>query len=113
MARDMVERREHGGGAVWFWAPVLVILFVGGAFSVGAYFHGEHDLSVIESIGVGFGGVAGLILGLFAAFFGLILGAGALAFSLFLVASPILCVILLFLLLRKNKEARALRASPE
>ena len=97
--------RGSGGGAVWFWAPLLVILFVGGAFSVAAYFDADHDLSIIESIG--FGGVAGLILGLFAAFFGLIVAGGALAFSLFLVASPILCLILLFLLLRKNSRDKA------
>ncbi len=105
MANREVSARG-GGGAIWFWAPLLVILSVGAAFSVGAYFHSESDLNAIESIGAGFGGVAALIFGLFAAFFGLIMAGGAVAFSLFLVASPILTIILLFLLLRKNQRER-------
>lgn len=102
MSERNVEPRR--AGSVWFWAPLIVILFVGAAFSVGAYFSNEHDLSVIESIGLGYAGVAGLILGLFGAVFGLIFAGGALAFSLFLVASPVLTIILLFLLLRKNRR---------
>lgn len=102
----MSSEVRRGGGAVWFWAPLIVIVFVGAAFSVGAYFHNDSDLTVIESVGAGYAGVAALIFGLFAAFFGLVVGAGALAFSLFLVASPVLCLILLFLLLRKNSRAK-------
>lgn len=104
MARDIDTRR--GGGAIWFWAPLIVILSVGAAFSVGAFFHSESDLNAIEAIGAGFAGVAALIFGLFAAFFGLVMAGGAVAFSLFLVASPVLTIILLVLLLRKNKRER-------
>lgn len=105
MASHEVSHRS-GGGAIWFWAPLIVILSVGAAFSVAAYFHSDSDLNAIEAVGTGFAGVAALIFGLFAAFFGLIMAGGAVAFSLFLVASPILTIVLLFLLLRKNKRER-------
>lgn len=97
----------RSGGGVWFWAPLIVIFVSGAALSVAAYFHSDNDLSVIESVGAGFTGVAALIFGLFAAFFGLIMAGGAIAFSLFLVASPILVIILLFLLLRKNGREKS------
>lgn len=105
MAGHAVSHRS-GDGAIWFWAPLIVILSVGAAFSVAAYFHSDSDLNAIEAVGTGFAGVAALIFGLFAAFFGLIMAGGAVAFSLFLVASPILTIVLLFLLLRKNKRER-------
>jgi drug/metabolite transporter (DMT)-like permease len=105
MSRE-VQSSHRGGGAIWFWAPLIVILSVGAAFSVGAYFHSESDLNAIEAVAAGFSGVAALIFGLFAAFFGLIMAGGAVAFSLFLVASPVLTIILLFLLLRKNRREK-------
>lgn len=105
MSGSNVERGERrGGGAIWFWAPVLIILFVGAAFSVGAYFHSDADLSVVESIAAGYVGVAGLIIGLFGAFFGLVAAGGAVAFALFIVASPALTIILLIILLTRNRK---------
>lgn len=112
MARENVRREgRSGGGAIWFWAPVLVILFVGAAFSVAAYFHSEPDLTIIEAIAAGYVGVAGLIFGLFAAFFGLVAAGGAVALALFIVASPALTIILLILLLTRNRSDRRARES--
>jgi len=62
----------------------------------------------------GFGGLAGIIIGLIAAIFGLIVGlvgaliglaaaGGAVAVTLFIVASPIIALILIFLLMRRPK----------
>jgi drug/metabolite transporter (DMT)-like permease len=105
MSGRNIERGERrGGGAVWFWAPVIVILFVGAAFSVAAYFHSEPDLTIVEAIAAGYVGVAGLILGLFGAFFGLVAAGGAVALALFIVASPALTIILLILLLSRNRS---------
>ena len=70
---------------------------------------------IVESIAAGFGGLAGIIIGLFAALFGVILGligaligvvaaGGAVAMTLFIIGSPILAIILLFLLMRKSKS---------
>jgi drug/metabolite transporter (DMT)-like permease len=106
MSKHEAERRRSGG-AVWFWAPLIVIFFAGAALSVGAYFHSDTDITIVESIAAGYVGVAAMIFGLFAAFFGLIMAGGAIAFSLFLVASPVLVIILLFLLLRKNDREKA------
>lgn len=110
---ESYEERSSGGGLAWFWVPVVLILFVGGALSVAAYFH-ESNLSIAEAIVAGFGGVAALIIGLFTAAFGVIvalIGAlvglvaagGAVAMTLFIIGSPIIALILLFLLLRKPK----------
>lgn len=108
---DRYERR--GGGLFWFWAPLLIILFVGAAFSVAAY-TAEPGLTAVEAVAAGFAGVAALIVGLFAGALGLLLGllgaavgivaaGGAAAMTLFIIASPILAIVLLFLLLRRPK----------
>ena len=110
---DDYSDRRRGGGMFWFWAPILMILFVGGALSVAAYTQ-EPSLSVVEAIAAGFAGTAALIVGLFAAAFGVIVGllgalvgvvaaGGAVAMTLFIIASPVLALVLLFLLLRRPK----------
>ncbi len=107
---------KRGGGLGWFWAAVLLMLALGAAFSVAAYSQAEPQLTIIESIGAGFAGAAALVVGLFTAVIGAIVGligaavgiviaGGAAAVTLFLVASPILAIILLFLLMRSRKSA--------
>jgi hypothetical protein len=108
---------RRSGGLFWFWAPIVLILFVGGALSVTAYIV-EPGLSISESLAAGYGGLAAIIVGIFAAIFGVVLGllgalfgvvvaGGAVAMTLFVVASPILALILLILLLRRPKSGGA------
>ncbi|SNT75556.1 hypothetical protein SAMN06297382_2806 [Amphiplicatus metriothermophilus] len=98
----------------WLWLPLILILFVGGAFSIAVYMH-EPSLSAGEAFAVGFGGLAaliaglfasavGVIVGLFGALIGLVAAGGAIAMTLFIIASPILAIVLLFLLLRRRKN---------
>lgn len=114
MANEYSET-QRSGGLAWLYAPVILILFLGGALSVGAYLYGDPQLTIVESIAAGFGGLAGIIIGLFAALFGVILGligaligvvaaGGAVAMTLFIIGSPILAIVLLFLLMRKSKS---------
>jgi len=101
----------------WFWTPIVLILFVGGAFSIAAY-TAEPSLTPFEAVAAGFGGLAGLIVGLFAAAIGIVVGllgaavgllaaGGAAAVTLFIVASPILAIVLLFLVMRRPKSSGA------
>ncbi len=105
---------RRGGGLAWLYAPVVLILFLGGALSAGAYFYSDTPLTVMESIAAGFGGLAGLILGLIGAAFGIVVGligalvglvaaGGAVAMTLFIIASPVIAIVLLFLLMRRQK----------
>lgn len=111
---DYGDARQSSGGLAWLYLPVVLILFLGGALSVGAYFYSEPQLTVMESIAAGFGGLAGLIFGLIAAAFGIVVGligalvglvaaGGAVAMTLFIVASPVIAIILIFLLMRRQK----------
>jgi hypothetical protein len=113
---DRLEGRRSGGGMLWFWAAVLLIVFIGAAFSVAAYSHAEPQLTVIESIGAGFAGAAALIIGIFGAavaavvglvgaLIGVVAAGGAVAMTLFIVGSPLIAIILLVLLLRRPKSA--------
>ena len=111
----------HGGSSggrsmTWLYAPIVLILFLGAALSVAAYNFADTDLSIAESIAAGFGGLAGVILGLFGAAIGIVVGligalvglvaaGGAVAMTLFIVASPILAIILFALLMRRPKTA--------
>lgn len=108
------EPRRRAGGAIWFWALLLLILFAGGAFSVFAYQH-EPSLTIGEAIGVGFGAFGAVVLGLFAAAIGVVVGlvgaligvvaaGGALAMTAFLIGSPIIAIILFILLMRRPKQ---------
>lgn len=108
------ERRS--GGMAWLYMPIVLILFLGAALSVAAYNFSDTDLTAAESIAAGFGGLAGIILGLigaaigiviglFGALIGLVAAGGAVAMTLFIVASPVIALILLALLLRRQKTA--------
>jgi len=110
---DYSEPRRSKSAA-WFYVPVILILFLGGALSVGAYFYGEPQLTIGESIVAGFGGLAGILVGLIVSIIGLAVGlvgaliglvaaGGAVAMTLFIVASPVIAIILIFLLMRRNK----------
>ena len=98
----------RSSSAAWLYVPIVLILFLGGALSVGAYFWGDPQLTIAESLAAGFGGLAGIIIGLIAAIFGLFVGligaaiglvaaGGAVAVTLFIVASPIIAIILIAL----------------
>ena len=108
--QDLEHNRSSGTG--WLYTPLILILFVGGALSIGAYFY-EPGLSIPESLAAGFGGLAALIVGLVAsvigvvigllgAVFGLAVGGGAAVLTLFIVASPVIAIILLFMLTRRK-----------
>jgi hypothetical protein len=116
MATSDYGDTRRSGGAGWFFAPIILILFLGGALSVGAYFYSEPQLTMVEAITAGFAGMAGLIIGLVAAAFGLIVGlfgaligivvaGGAVAMTLFIVGSPLLAVILIIMLMRRSKSS--------
>lgn len=113
MATDYQENSRSGGMA-WLYAPVILILFLGGALSVGAYFASDTPLTVAESIVAGYGGLAAIIAGLFVALFGVVLGfvgelvgivaaGGAVAMTLFIIGSPLLAIVLIFMLMRRSK----------
>jgi hypothetical protein len=114
MSAYEVGPARRSSGLLWFWVPLVLILFVGGAFSIAAYTQ-EPSLTPIEALAVGYGGLAALIVGLFGAAVGVILGlfgaliglaaaGGALAFTLFLVASPIIAIIFMVLFFRRPKS---------
>ncbi len=97
----------------WLMIPVVLIVFLGGALSVGAYFNSEPDLTALEAVAVGFGGLAAIIIGLFAAALGIIVGligallgvvaaGGAVVMTLFIVGSPIIAIVLIFMMMRKR-----------
>ncbi len=107
---------RRGSGLMWLYMPVVLIVFLGGALSVAAYSFSESGLTVAESIVAGFGGLAGIILGLFGAAIGIVVGlvgasiglvaaGGAVALTLFIVGSPIIALVLLALLLRRPRTA--------
>jgi hypothetical protein len=110
------QGERKSGGLAWLYTPIVLILFLGAALSVAAYFFSDTDLSIAESIGAGFGGLAGIILGLFGAAIGIVVGlvgalvgliaaGGAVVMTLFIVGSPIIALILLVILLRRPKSA--------
>lgn len=103
----------RSGGLGWIMAPAILILFLGAALSVGAYFYSEPQLSVAEAVVAGFGGLAGIIVGMIVAIFGLVVGlagalvglaaaGGAVAVTLFIIGSPIIALVLIFLLMRRR-----------
>lgn len=113
---DYHSERRGGSGLMWLYMPVVLIIFLGGALSVAAYSFSDAGLTVAEAIAAGFGGLAAIIIGLFGAAIGIIVGlfgaliglvaaGGAVAMTLFIVASPVIAIILLFLLLRRPKSA--------
>ena len=118
MATSDYETTSSGGGMWWLYAPIILILFLGGALSVGAYAYGEPDLTIMESIAAGFAGLAAIIVGLFAAAFGILVGlvgalfgiavgGGAVALTLFILASPVIAIVLFVLLLNNRNRGGA------
>jgi hypothetical protein len=105
----------RSGGMAWVMAPVILILFLGAALSVGAYFYGDPQLTVAESVVAGFAIIAAMIVSIVAAIFGLAVGligaliglvaaGGAVAMTLFIVGSPIIAIILIVMLMRRTKS---------
>ncbi len=105
--------KRRGSGGVWFWALLMLILVVGGAFSVFAY-QNEPSLTMVEALGVGFvalgavfvgliAAAVGIVVGLFGALIGLVAAGGALAVTAFLIGSPIIAIVLFVLLMRRPK----------
>lgn len=106
---------KRSGGSAWFFITLALILFLGGALSVGAYVYGDPQLTILEAIFAGFAGLAavivglvgaaiGIIVGLFGALLGLVAAGGAVAFTLFIVGSPIIALILIVMLWRRGKS---------
>ncbi len=115
MTTSDYQETRRSGGVGWIVAPVVLILFLGAALSAGAYFYADTQLTIAEAIAAGFGGLAGLILGLIGAVFSLIVGligaligivaaGGAVALTLFIIGSPIIALILIVLLMRRSKS---------
>lgn len=115
MTTSDYQEPKRSGGAGWLYAPIVLILFLGGALSVGAYFYAEPQLTIAEALAAGFGGLAGIILGLFGALIGVVIGligamigvvaaGGAVAMTLFVVASPIIAIVLIAILMRRSKS---------
>jgi hypothetical protein len=114
MNEQPYEERKRGGGLAL--ATLVLLLFLGAALSVAAYVFSEPGLTVVESIAAGFGGLAGIIIGLFGAIVGVVLGVfgallglvaagGAVALTLFIVGSPIIAIILIILLMRSRGQS--------
>lgn len=111
MAISDDETRRSGGGLLSL--AVILLVFTGAAFSLAAYVFGEPGLGVVEALAAGFGGLAALILGIAGAVVGVALGlvgaiiglvatGGAVAFTLFVIGSPVIAIILIFLLMRSG-----------
>lgn len=103
-------------GLAWLYLPLVIILFLGGALSVAAYSFSDTPLSIGESLAAGYGGLAGIILGLIGAVFGIVVGligalfgalvaGGAVGLTLFIIASPVIAIILFALLMRGRRNA--------
>lgn len=110
-----VESRKRGGAGSLLLITFALLIFAGAALSVGAYIYADHDLTVLEAVGAGYGIVGGVIVGLFGAIIGLVAGlfgallgvaaaGGAVALTLFIVGSPIIAIILFVLLMRGRKS---------
>lgn len=111
---ESANAHRRSAGLAWLWAPVVLILFVGGAISIAAGVQ-NPGLSLVDSLATGFGALAAIIVGLFGAAIGVIVGlvraviglvaaGGAVAVTLFVVGSPLLALVLLYLLLRRNRS---------
>jgi hypothetical protein len=112
-SHDVEVRRS--GGLFWFWTPVVLILFLGGALAVAASLN-QPSLTPVEALAAGYGGLAAIIVGLFAAALGVVVGlfgallgliaaGGVTALTLFIVASPVIALVLLILLMRRPRAA--------
>jgi len=111
MTTSDYETVKRGGAGLY--VPIVLILFVGGALSIAAYAY-EPGLTIAQSLVAGFGGLAGIIIGLIGALFGVVIalvgavfglavGGGAVALTLFIIASPVIAIILLVMMMRRSK----------
>ncbi len=116
MATSDYSDTRRSGGAGWFYTPIILILFLGAALSVGAYFYSDTQLTVMEAITAGYAGMAGLIIGLIGAAFGIIVGllgaligivaaGGAVALTFFILGSPLLAIVLIIMVMRRSKSS--------
>lgn len=121
MMDEYLERtmatQSSGGRYMWaLWLALGIILVLGSGLSVVAYMEG--DVTIVESIIAGFVAVgavivalvaaaAGLVIGVVGALVGIITAGGALAVTAFVILSPIIALVLLWLLLRDRKRATA------
>ena len=107
-------RRRSSSGLIWLWLP-LAIYFIS-SLSLAVLAYQQNDLTIQESIAAGFLGVGGVIVGLFGGLIGLIVGlfgavlgigiaGGTVAITLFVLASPVLALVLLYLLFRRSKQS--------
>lgn len=115
MATSDYEVEKRGGGLNVVMVTLILLLFAGTALSGAAYVFNDQGLTIAESMAAGFGGLAGIIIGLFGAVIGIVVGllgaligvvaaGGAVAFTLFLVGSPIIAIVLFVLLMRSRKS---------
>lgn len=122
--RDYAGAQKSGGSMMWLYMPIVLILFLGAALSVAAYNFSETDLTIAESVAAGFGGLAGIILGLIGAAIGIVVGligaligivaaGGAVAVTLFIVGSPLIAIVLFILLLRRPKQTACPEPLPQ
>ena len=113
MASSDYEERRGGGGIIL--TTLVILIFLGAALSFAAYVFGDADLTIVESAAAGFGGLAGIIIGIFGAVFGIVLGlfgaligvvaaGGAVALTLFIIGSPIIALVLIFVVLRSRRS---------
>lgn len=114
MATTDYGTEKRGGGLNAVMVTFIILLFAGTALSGAAYVFNDQGLTITESMAAGFGGLAGIIIGLIGAMIGIVVGllgaligivaaGGAVAFTLFLVGSPIIAIILFVLLMRSRK----------
>jgi hypothetical protein len=113
---EQAGERRGGSGLAWLYLPLVLIVFLGGALSVAAYSFSDEPLTIAESLAAGFGGLAGIIIGLIGAVvgviiallstaFGLVVAGGAVGVTLFVIASPIIAIILIAMLMRRQRNA--------
>ena len=114
MSTESYELAGRKGNGPWIaFATVMALLLVAAlSFTIVILVH-EPGLTIPEALAGGFGGVGGLVIGLIAAVlsliagliatvFGLAVGGGALALTLFLLASPVIALVLIWILMRRR-----------
>ena len=95
----------------WLWLPFIAIIVTG--FGFAWLIWSQNDVTIMEAVADGFLAVGGLIIGLLAGIFGLGVGllatvfalitaGGALAITGFVLASPVIALVLLWMLMRRS-----------
>ena len=116
MTTETYELGARRGSSLVTVLSVLTVLILVAAGSL-AFLAFTHDpgISIVEAIGVGFVGVGGIIVAIFAtiigvliglvgAVFGIAVGGGAIAITLFVLASPVIALVLFAVLMRRGKD---------